>query len=82
MLFVVGAGYALGAQEGTAGDLQADHRELAVAKSEARIAGSFEAEKVVRPIMYAANLLAENSAHDGGSSSRGCVVQANLHITN
>lgn len=55
MLFVVGAGHAVGAHEGAAGDLQPDHCELAVAESEARIAGSLEAEKVVRPMMHADN---------------------------
>jgi hypothetical protein len=70
MLFVVGAGHAVGAQKGTPGDVQADHRELAVALSGARIAGGLEAEKVVRPMMYAANLRRLKLP--------GCVVQANL----
>src|ERR1700722_18718751 len=57
MPLVVGARHAVGAQQGAAVDLEPDHGELAVEKSEPRIAGRLEAEKRVGPMVNTRHLL-------------------------
>src|ERR1700722_12177950 len=50
VLFVIGAGEAIGAQQRPAADLEPDHRELAVLKAEPGIARGGEAEKTFCPM--------------------------------
>lgn len=53
MLFPVGAGDGIGAQQRLAIDHQTDHDELAIdEEAETRIAGAAEAEEGVGPVMH------------------------------
>src|SRR5665213_2422424 len=60
---VIGARHAVGAQQRTAIDLEADHRELPVKESKAGIAGGGEAEKRVGPVPDRKNFLSMECAH-------------------
>src|SRR6202040_2241960 len=62
-VLVIGAGHAVGAHQGPAVDLQADHGELAVLESKAGIAGGGEAEKRVGPVPDRKNFLSMECAH-------------------
>ena len=54
VLFVVGAGNAVGAQERLAPVLtQANHGEVAIRKTQARVAGGGKAEQAVGPVVHA-----------------------------
>jgi hypothetical protein len=60
---VIGARHAVGAQQGAAVDLEADHRELAVLEAKAGIAGGGEAEKRIGPVPDGKNFLSMECAH-------------------
>ena len=60
---VIGARHAVGAQQRTALDLEADHRKLPVLESEAGIAGGGEAEKRIGPVPDRKNFLSIECAH-------------------
>ncbi|MDR6357895.1 hypothetical protein Q3H58_004566 [Pseudomonas psychrotolerans] len=64
VLFVVRAGDAVGAhQRATAFGFQADHHELTVFETQARITGGLEAEQGVVPVMNAQDALGVQVAH-------------------
>ena len=52
MLLIIGARHRIGAQQRLAIHHQPDHHELAVFKTEGRIAGEGEAEQTVGPVMH------------------------------
>ena len=60
---VIGARHAVGAQQRTAIDLEADHRELPVQESKAGISGGGEAEKRIGPVPDGKNFLSMEGAH-------------------
>src|ERR1700716_1918525 len=62
-VLVIGAGDAVGTQQRLLADLQADHREFAVAKTERRIARGGEAEQRVGPVMDAQDAFLIEVAH-------------------
>src|SRR6266851_1733133 len=62
-VLVIGAGDAVGAQQRLLADLQADHGEFAVAKTERRMARGGEAEQRVGPVMDAENAFLIEVAH-------------------
>ncbi|MNN24134.1 hypothetical protein D3C81_1375520 [compost metagenome] len=64
MLFVVGAGNAVGSHERTTVRFQTDHHELAVLKAQALVAGGLEAEQGVVPVVYADYALTHQVAHE------------------
>ena len=64
VLFPVRAGDRIGTHQGAAIGLhQADHHELAVLEAQARIAGAFEAEQRVVPVMHAKHAFNVEIAH-------------------
>src|SRR5690348_9943277 len=65
VLFVIGAGYAVGAQERAAVDVQADHDELAVLEAQARVPRGRESELRIGPVLYRENALAAYRRQDG-----------------
>src|SRR4029079_16874514 len=64
LFLVIGARHAVGAQQRTAVDLEADHRELPVLEPEAGIARRAEAEQRVGPVPLSKNFLSIERAHD------------------
>ena len=64
-VLVIGAGDAIGAQQRFLADLQADHGEFAVAKTERGIAGGGEAEQIIGPVMDAEDAFQIEVAHSG-----------------
>jgi hypothetical protein len=52
MLLMVRAGYAVGAQQRLAIDVQANHDELTVLEPKPRIAGCREGKLRISPVMY------------------------------
>src|SRR5689334_18741792 len=60
---MVGTRHRIGAHQGTAFDFEADHRELPVLKSEARIAGRGKAEKRIGPVPDSKNFLSIERTH-------------------
>ncbi|MNG28294.1 hypothetical protein D3C84_1135400 [compost metagenome] len=64
MLFPVRAGDGVGAHQRTPRRLlQADHHELAVLEAQARVAGAFEAEQGVVPVVHTDYALDVQVAH-------------------
>src|SRR6516162_1432296 len=63
LLLVIGAGHAVGAQQRTAVDFKADHRELTVLESKTGVAGRAEAEQSVGPVTDRKNFLSIERAH-------------------
>ena len=51
MLFIVGADYAVGAQQRLVIHLQANHGEVTVGEAQSHIAGGGEAEQAVGPMV-------------------------------
>jgi len=64
LFLVIGARHAVGPQQRTAIDLEADHRELPVLESKPGIAGCAEAEQRVGPVPHRKNFLSIERAHD------------------
>jgi hypothetical protein len=60
---MIGARHAVGAQQGAAIDLEADHRELPVLKTKAGIAGGSKTEKRIGPMPDGKNFLSMECAH-------------------
>src|SRR5258708_18868210 len=60
---MVGARHAVGAHQGTAIDLDADHGELSILEAETGIAGRGEAEKRIGPMPDSKNFLSIERAH-------------------
>ena len=63
MILPVGARHTVGAQQGTAVHLDADHRELPILKPERGTACRGEAEELVGPMMDRKDMLAIETAH-------------------
>src|SRR6202000_2039544 len=63
LFLMIGARHAVGAQQWTAVDLEADHRELSIEEAEAGIAGGGEAEQRVGPVPDGKNFLSVKRAH-------------------
>ncbi|MPM76061.1 hypothetical protein SDC9_123056 [bioreactor metagenome] len=64
MLFVVGTGDGVGAQQVLAIHLQADHGEVAVGKAQRCVAGGGEGEKTVGPVVDGQHAFFKKSTHD------------------
>src|SRR5690606_10697159 len=64
IVFVVGAGNAVGAHQRLALDFEAQHHEMAVVEAQAGIAGGLEGKQRVVPMTYAEDLLGIESGHD------------------
>src|SRR5258708_36725871 len=60
---MVGARHAVGAHQGTAIELDADHGELSILEAETGIAGRGEAEKRIGPMPDSKNFLSIECAH-------------------
>jgi hypothetical protein len=63
VLFVIGAGDAVGAHQRPAVDLQADHHELPVAEAQCGVARRAEAEQAVVPVPDAQNPFGAQGCH-------------------
>src|SRR5882757_6375031 len=77
-ILVIFAGYTVGAQQRLLADLQADHREFTIAKTERRVAGGGEAEQCIGPVMDAENAFLIEVAHDFAAS--GPIVALNSFV--
>ena len=64
MLFVIGAGDGVGAQQVLAIHLQADHGEVTVGEAQRCIAGGGKREKTVGPVVNRQHAFFEKSTHD------------------
>jgi hypothetical protein len=63
VLFVIGAGDAVGARQRTAVDVQAHHHELAVLEAQSRIARRHETEQRVVPVTHFQDALGVETRH-------------------
>src|SRR5690606_31089117 len=66
LILVVGTGYTVGAEQGAAPGLQAEHGEVAVTKTEGGIPGGGEAKQIVRPVMDRGDSFPVEIAHGCG----------------
>jgi len=64
MLFPVRAGDGVSAQQRLAVHFQADHGEVAIGKTQGRVARGGEGEQAVGPVVYGEDSLFEECAHE------------------
>src|SRR3954463_15271797 len=79
-VLVIGAGNAVGAQQRLLADFQADHGELAVAKTERRVARGGEGEQRVGPVMDAQDAFLVEVAHLAGSRRRIAAINSFVYV--
>ena len=71
MVFVVGADDAVGPEQWLVVDLQANHREVAIAKAHGLVAGGGEGKQFVGPVVDRQHTFFVESAHEDGVWSEG-----------
>src|SRR5436190_20091002 len=79
-ILIVGAGDAVGAEQRLFLDVQTDHRELAVAKTERWVTRCGEAEQSVGPVMDAQNAFLVEIAHLDAPGSGRSIVPENSFV--